>query len=185
MAVSRRSGDEIYPWLPNGDLRPKSEVRHLRLNVQKAANAVNPSNLSGRYFGLDLNDQVMLHLRCLSLRHGLSTSSIKPCPGRARAGNGPVEVRGNICRWRCNHLCRRLPRTAYSQCPSGRPRPSRRVSNHVPRLGELDCRAGNSSGAGGSRRRRAASRLRCSKVRGLCRHAETVMMEVLDLPTNF
>ncbi len=22
LADSRRSGDEIYPWLPNGDLRP-------------------------------------------------------------------------------------------------------------------------------------------------------------------
>ena len=28
-AVSRRSGDEIYPWLPNGDLRPFSVSRDL------------------------------------------------------------------------------------------------------------------------------------------------------------
>ncbi len=27
MAVSRRSGDEIHPWLLNGDLRPKDVIR--------------------------------------------------------------------------------------------------------------------------------------------------------------
>jgi hypothetical protein len=27
LAGSRRSGDEIHPWLPNGDLRPKSVIR--------------------------------------------------------------------------------------------------------------------------------------------------------------
>ena len=27
VAVSRRSGDEIHPWLPNGDLRPFAEGR--------------------------------------------------------------------------------------------------------------------------------------------------------------
>ena len=26
MAVSRRSGDEFHPWLPNGDLRPEGVV---------------------------------------------------------------------------------------------------------------------------------------------------------------
>ena len=28
MAVSRRSGDEIHPWTPNGDLRPYPDIRH-------------------------------------------------------------------------------------------------------------------------------------------------------------
>jgi len=27
MAGSRRSVDEIHPWLPNGDLRPKGDIR--------------------------------------------------------------------------------------------------------------------------------------------------------------
>ncbi len=29
MAGTRRSGDEIHPWLPNGDLRPFLVSRHL------------------------------------------------------------------------------------------------------------------------------------------------------------
>jgi hypothetical protein len=26
VAVSRRSGDEIHPWSPNGDLRPEADI---------------------------------------------------------------------------------------------------------------------------------------------------------------
>jgi len=28
LADSRRSGDEIHPWLPNGDLRPNLDTLH-------------------------------------------------------------------------------------------------------------------------------------------------------------
>jgi hypothetical protein len=28
LAVSRRSGDEIHPWPPNGGLRPTAAFRH-------------------------------------------------------------------------------------------------------------------------------------------------------------
>ncbi len=41
MAVSRRSGDEIHPWLLNGDLRPEGVVREFqreRLVLNRTAN---------------------------------------------------------------------------------------------------------------------------------------------------
>jgi hypothetical protein len=39
MAVSRRSGNEIHPWPPNGDLRPIAAGRRDRLVETKARKA--------------------------------------------------------------------------------------------------------------------------------------------------
>jgi hypothetical protein len=36
MAVSRRSGDEIHPWVPNGDLRPKYDIHQAGLHWRPA-----------------------------------------------------------------------------------------------------------------------------------------------------
>jgi hypothetical protein len=33
LAVSRRLGDEIHPWSPNGDLRPVPAIRAWEANV--------------------------------------------------------------------------------------------------------------------------------------------------------
>ncbi len=41
MAVSRRSGDAIHPWLPNGGLRPEAVIR---VSSQLARNAPESSH---------------------------------------------------------------------------------------------------------------------------------------------
>ncbi len=44
LAVFRRLGDEIHPWLPNGDLRPDPDIRgNVRLDIE-----VHESSRSGR-----------------------------------------------------------------------------------------------------------------------------------------